>query len=142
MNRDGLQLSVAPLFEFLPRNGAADREVTDDVDAWIIPVQLEYQFDRWRVNGQISYTTAHDASDEWGYGIAAAFPLNERLEVMAEISGNADREYDEHGTAYLFGFDLAFTDTLHLLGSAGASVHETGNDDVDLQTYLGLQWTH
>jgi hypothetical protein len=140
LDRNDLQMSVGPYHEFLLRDGAADREVTEDLDIWVLPVQLQYQLGDWRLNAEIGYSVVRDDTDEWGYGIAVAHPFGERLELMTEFSGGATREFDESATAWLVGFDFAMSDSLHLLGSGGASLHEAGDDDVDLQTYLGLQW--
>lgn len=43
-DRDGLQMAIAPFFETSLRDGAEDRGVIDDVNAWVIPVNLQYEF--------------------------------------------------------------------------------------------------
>jgi outer membrane receptor protein involved in Fe transport len=140
LNQDRLQMSVAPYFEFLPRDGAADREVTEDVNDWGLPMEVQYQFDSWRLNGEARYGLVHDAGDEWSYGIAAAYPLSERLEALVEFNGGADYRFRDHGTGFLVGADFAFNDSWHLLASAGSSFDEPGDDDLDFRSYLGLQW--
>lgn len=140
LDRDALQMSVAPTFEAQLREGAVDRGVTDDLEAWILPVQFQYEWSALRLNAELRYAAAHDATDEWGYGAALAYPVTGRLEAMVEIHGGADRRLDDDGWLYRFGMDYAFSERWHLLAAAGSSLSEPGDDDVDLQGYLGLQW--
>lgn len=135
-----LQMSVAPFYETLLRDGAADRGVIDEVDAFTLPVQWQYQLEQWRLNAELRYVAVSGDSNEWGYGVAAAYPVNERIELMAELHGGADRSLDDHGVLYRFGADVALSERWHLLMALGGSITEPGDDDVDLQGYFGLQW--
>lgn len=140
LDRDALQMSVAPFWETLPRQGAADRGVSDDVDALVVPVEFQYQFASWRLNAEVAYATVHDDADEWIYGVAAAYPLTDRVEALVELHGGADRTFDDNGTLYRVGMDLTLSERFHLLASLGSSFDEPGSDDLDVQAYLGLQW--
>ena len=140
LNQGDLQMSVAPYFESVLRNGAVDRGVVDDTEAWVLPVELQYQFADWRLNTEVRYAAARDTGDEWSYGIAGAVPLADRIEALVEFHGGADRTLDDKGLLYRLGLDLAVRDDLHVLVAAGSSFHEPGDDDLDFQAYLGLQW--
>lgn len=140
LNQERLQMSLAPFFEFLPRDGAADREVAEDLNAWVLPMQLQYEFTNWRLNTEVGYILEHDAGDAWKFGAAAAYPVNDRVEALVELRHDTDVEFDERETSYLVGIDFSMTESWHLLASAGAALHESGDDDVDLRTFLGLQW--
>ncbi len=139
-NRDALELSVAPFYETLLRDGAADRGVVDELDAWTVPVQMQYSFSRWRLNAELGYSAIRNSGDEWSYGVAASTPVRDDLELMAEVHGGALKDLDDHGTLYRLGFDWATRETLHVLFSAGSSLHQPGDEDIDLQGFLGLQW--
>lgn len=140
LNQGRLQMSTAPYYELSLRDGAVDRGVVDDTHAWTLPVEFQYEFASWRLNAEVGYSWLRDEKDEWAYGIAAAVPLTERLEMMAEIHGGADRKFRDNGHSYLVGADFALSERFHLLASLGSSFHESGNDDLELQGYLGLQW--
>lgn len=139
-NRDGLELSVAPFFETLLRDGAADRGVVDDVEAWTVPVQMQYGFTSWRLNAELGYSAIRDGDDEWSYGVAASTPVRDNLELMAEVHGGALKDLEDHGTLYRLGFDWAARETFHVLFSVGSGIHQSGDEDIDLQGFLGLQW--
>jgi hypothetical protein len=140
LKQDALQMSVAPFYEQQLREGAVDRGIIEDSKAWVLPVEFQYEFSAWRLNAEMRYAFIRDSEDSWGYGIAAAVPLHERLEVMAELHGFADRDFDDDNTYYRVGFDFAASETFHVLASAGSAIHEPGDDDLDLQAYFGLQW--
>lgn len=140
LNRERIQMSVAPTFETLLRDGAADRGILEDTDVWVLPVQFQYNLPLGRINAELRYAALENANDEWGYGIAAAYPVTERTELMLELHGGATRRFEDDTWLYRFGVDYAFRESLHLLASVGSSISEPGNDDIDLQGYLGLQW--
>jgi outer membrane receptor protein involved in Fe transport len=140
LDAGALQMSVAPFFETLLRDGAADRGVVEDVDAWVLPVQWQYQLAEWRLNAELRYAAISGDDNEWGYGVAAAYPVSENLELMGELHGGADRSLDDRGALYRLGADLRLSERWHLLVSAGAAFDEPGDDDTDLQGYFGLQW--
>lgn len=139
-NQGGLEVSVAPFFETLLRDGAADRDVIEDIDAWTIPVQAQYSFASWRLNAEVGYSAIADSDDEWAYGVAATRPVSDDLELMAEIHGGVLKDLHDHGMLYRLGLDWAARDEFHVLFSVGSSVHQSGAEDLDLQGYLGLQW--
>jgi len=141
LHRERLQMSIAPYVETLLREGAADRGVTEDLDAWVIPVQFQYEFNAWRLNAEGRFSAITGEKNEWGYGIAAAFPLSDRFELMAELHGDADRNLGDHNMLYRVGVDVSLNERWHLLASAGSSVHESDDEDpLHLQGYIGLQW--
>lgn len=140
LNRDALQMSVAPFFETQLREGAVDRGVTEDVDAWVLPVELQYEWPNLRFNAEVRYAAVHDEGDEWGYGVALAYPLTERLEALVEVHGGADYKLDDASWLYRVGVDPALSERWHILAAAGSSIDEPGDDDLDVQGYLGLQW--
>lgn len=140
LNGDALQMSVAPTYETLLRDGAADRGVADDIDAWLLPVQFQYEFTGWRFNGEVGYAFTHDVADEWSYGAAIAVPLTGSVEGLLELHGSANDEFDDDAWFYRVGADLALDEQFHVLVSVGSTITESGDDDLDLQGYLGLQW--
>jgi outer membrane receptor protein involved in Fe transport len=140
LERDAMQMSVAPFLETQLRDGAVDRGVTEDLDAWVLPVQFQYEWPNLRLNAEVRYAAVHDEGDEWGYGVALAYPLAERLEALVEVHGGADYRLDDASWLYRVGIDLALTERWHILAAAGSSFDEPGDDDLDVQGYLGLQW--
>jgi hypothetical protein len=135
-----LQMSVAPFFETLLRDGAADRGVIDDINAATLPVQWQYQLSQWRLNAELRYVAVSGETNEWGYGVAVARPVNERIELMAELHGGTDRSLDDHGVLYRLGADVTLAERWHLLVALGSAISEPGDDDVERQGYFGLQW--
>jgi hypothetical protein len=140
LDRDALQMAISPFFEWQLREGAVDRGVAEDLEAWVLPVDLAYQWTTLRLLAEVRYASIHDEGDEWGYGVALAYPVTSRLEALAEIHGGADYKLDDTSWLYRLGIDFALSERWHVLASLGSSFDEPGQDDLDLQGYLGLQW--
>jgi len=67
--------------------------------------------------------------------------LNERWELLFELSGATDTDFDDDILDARAGFDFAFTEDLHLLFSAATGLREPdGEEELDYDIFLGLQF--
>lgn len=135
-----LQVSVAPFFETELREGAVERGVVEDVETWTLPVQGQYEFGSWRLNGELAYTAARGAMDEWAFGVAASWPVSTVLTAMVELHGAAEPGFNETAGYLRIGADIALSESWHVLGALGRGIHEPGEADTDLLGYFGIQW--
>jgi outer membrane receptor protein involved in Fe transport len=142
VNTDRLQVAFAPIYAFGLTRGDAEKGIGEDSDVAFLPLNGEYQInDAWRVNVEVGYASVDDGGDEWSYGAAVALGLNERLELMVELVGATDTDFDDDLLDGRIGFDLAFTEDLHLLFSAATGLRErSGDDELDYDIFLGLQY--
>ena len=140
-NGENLQLAVAPLYAFGISVNAAKRGVGDDEDALFVPLEIEYTLGNWRFNGEFGYASIKNEPDGWGYGAAVAHPLGTRTEIMFELYGGADDDFDNDNLNYHVGFDFAWSEDLHILVSAGSGLTEPAREaELDFDFFRGLQY--
>ena len=116
--------------------------IGDDSDVLAFLVPAEYQVNEaWRLNVSVGYASVEDSGDEWGYGAAVAYGLNDRWELLLELSGATNTDFDDDLLDVRAGFDFGVTENFHLLFSAGTGLRELdGEDELDYDVFLGLQF--
>ncbi|HDY83949.1 MAG TPA: porin [Halieaceae bacterium] len=137
-----LQVAFTPGYAFGVTRETAERGIGEDTDVAAFPLAAEYQVNkRWRFNTSVGYVSVDDGEDEWGYGAALAYGLNERWELLVELAGATDTDFDDDILDVRAGFDFAWTDDVHLLFSAATGLREPrGEDELDYDLYFGVQF--
>jgi hypothetical protein len=141
-NTESLQIAFAPVYTMGTTRGLAERGIGAESNVLLLPLALEYGInDRLRLNTDLGYAIVDGGTDEWAYGLAMAFGLNERWELLGEISGATDTDLDSNVLDIRGGFDFAITDDFHLLFSVATGLIEQEKvDELDYDIFLGLQW--
>lgn len=141
-NTDKLQVAVGSVYTFGVTRGAALKGIGDDGDVAAFLVPAEYQInDAWRLNVSVGYASVEDSGDEWGYGAAVAYGLTDRWELLFELSGATNTDFDDDLLDVRAGFDFGVTENFHLLFSAATGLREPdGEDELDYDVFLGLQF--
>lgn len=129
-NSDKFQVAFAPVYAFGVSRKTALRGIGDDTDVAAFPLALEYQInDRWRLNTSAGYASVDKGDDKWDYGAALAYGLDNRWELLFELAGATDTDFDEDVLDIRAGFDFALTDSVHLLFSAATGLREPGGEE-------------
>ncbi len=141
-NSEKLQVAVGSLYTFGVTRRAALKGIGDDSDVLALLVPAEYQVNEaWRLNVSVGYASVEDSGDEWGYGAAVAYGLNDRWELLLELSGATNTDFDDDSLDVRAGFDFSVTENFHLLFSAATGLRELdGEDELDYDVFLGLQF--
>jgi hypothetical protein len=129
-NHAGVAASIYPKLEL----------DTPDVP-FLMPVQVARQFGRWSFGAEVGYRVVETEDDEWIYGIAASYETSRWLELVGEVHGEADVDFDQDQLVFNLGFRYRLTDGLGLLFAAGRSLRASGDDEPDLLLYGGMQFT-
>jgi hypothetical protein len=141
VDEDGLQLAVAPLYVFGVSAGRARRGIGDENDVFGLPFLLETSFGEWRLNAALGYEAVQSDRDALAYGAALAHPFGARTEILFEIYGSADTEFDDDVLNFHVGFDSEIAEDLHLLFAAGSAIRDPdGGEELDFDVFLGLQF--
>jgi hypothetical protein len=143
-NRENLQIAFAPVYSFGITRSLAERGIGEGHDVLELPVALEYGInEQLRLNTTIGYAVVDGGANEWAYGLAMAYALNQRWELLWEVSGATDTDLEDNVVDLRGGFDFAVSDSFHLLFSVatGLRVPEK-EDELDYDLYLGLQWLY
>jgi len=142
INNDRLQVAFAPAYVFGVSRGAAQKGVGDIADVAVYPINAEYQLnDAWRLNGELGYARSGEGDEEWGYGFAVARILNERRELLFEVTGSSDDLLGSEFMQARVGIDSALTDSLNLLFSIGTGLREPDfAESTNIDVFLGLKF--
>lgn len=135
----GLDIALAPAYEFNLSDSSKDRGVIEDTHALTLPVVVEKALGDWAIGGQFGYVWVQDDRDELGWGIYATHPISTSVVALGSIYGGPDKHFDNHGTATRIGLDITVTEALHVLLGIGTGL-ENDPDSIDLDGFLGIQW--
>jgi len=141
-NSETLQLAIAPVYAFGVTRSTAEKGIGEDTEVLVLPLAAEYQFgETWRLNASAAYAHVDDGGDEWGYSTALAYTLDDRWELLFELTGATESDFDDDVLDLRAGFDFSLIENVHLLFSAATGLREEGpEDELDYDIYLGLQF--
>jgi hypothetical protein len=143
-NSETLQIAFAPTYSLGITRILAELGIGEDNNVLALPLALEYGInDRLRLNTDIGYAVVDGGTDGWAYGLAMAFVLNERWELLWEFSGASDTNMDNNVLDLRGGFDFAVSEDFHLLFSVATGLVVPDKlDQLDYDIYLGVQWLY
>ena len=137
--RNGLNMSVYPQFEFNNPTASADRGLVAEGTNLLLPVQVSKKFGPVWVNGEFGYTFRQHFDDEWLYGLSSGYEIRENLSILGEIHGGTTKEFKNHEVVFNVGTQWDFTKKYGLLASAGRSFKSGASGEPNLLMFLGLQ---
>jgi hypothetical protein len=142
VNKGRLQLAFAPAYIFGVDQSAEEKGIGHSANYTVLPINAEYQVnDSWRLNAEVVHLRSDDSDSEWGYGAAAAYAIDDRREVLFEVTGGGDRFLGSDSMQARIGLDNALTKSFHLLFSIGTGLRETTPDErVDFDVFLGFKF--
>lgn len=142
VNSERLQVAVAPAYTFGTSINNATRGISDDEDTAFIPVNFELDLGNdWTLNGEVGYASVKNETDAWAYGAAIGHPFGQRTQLLFEIYGGADTDWDDNFLNFHVGADIELTEQLHTLFSIGSNLTRSDEaEDLDLDVFLGLQY--
>jgi hypothetical protein len=134
--KHGIAISVYPrLIINNPTNSAA-RGLADKGTAFRLPVQLEKKIGVINFNLEFGHEFRRD--DEWIYGLALKYSEIKGTELLAEIFGTADKDFNRNVVVSNIGIRFEVGAHYSVLASIGRSLH-SAPDQPTLLSYLGLQ---
>lgn len=137
---DGVSMSVYPQYEFNnPGSSSEERGLVDDNEL-LLPVQIARPIGPVEVSVELGYALIESESDEWFYGVAVGYPLNDRITLLGEIFGTATEDFAEDELIFNLGVEYAINENMNLLFSLGRSFRESDSGEPELLGYLGVQF--
>ena len=136
----GVSMSIYPQLSFNNPTSSADRGLVDPGMKLILPLQMVRHVGPLGLNLEIGYSSIEHAADEWLYGLAAAWPLAERFELLGEVNGTAVRDFRSDVLVFNIGGLLRVHEKINLLFSAGRSFRISDSTETKLLGFAGLQF--
>jgi len=138
----GLSMSIYPQLEFNNPTSSDERGLVDEGMRFKLPVQMARQVGSFTLYGELGYEFVEHDEDEWSYGVAVGYPVNDRLELLAEIAGAATRDFNDDELVFNLGAKIGINENLNLLLSAGRSFRDSSSGEPELLGYFGLQFLY
>lgn len=139
-DRYGLSMSIYPQLEFNNPTSSDERGLVDRGVRFKLPVQMARQVGPLNLYAEVGYEFVESGEDEWLYGVAVGYPVSDRLELLAEVAGSADRDFDDDELVFNLGAKIGINENLNLLLSVGRSFRESSSGEPELLGYFGLQF--
>jgi hypothetical protein len=142
-DRHGVAMSFYPQVEFNnPGMKESDRELAGEGTQVLLPIEVARSFGRFSLGAEVGYNFIESEDDEWKYGLAAGYALTDRLQLLAEVAGVVDDDFDRTTPILNVGFRFKLRNDLTLLFAAGRSLRSSlAEDDPRLLVYTGLSFS-
>jgi hypothetical protein len=138
--RHGVSMSIYPQFSFNNPTSSEERGLVDPGTELVLPLQVARRLGPVELSLELGYSLIERGADEWIYGLAAAWPIAERIELLGEVHGVARRDFDEGVLVFNLGGVLEVHENVNLLLSAGRSFRESSTTEPGLLAYLGFRF--
>lgn len=138
--RHGTSMSIYPQLEFNNPTSSDERGLVDEGVRLKLPVQMTRSIGPFGFYLEAGYEFVEAEGDEWLYGVATGYPVNDRLELLAEVAGTASHDFGDDELVFNIGAKVVLNDYLNLLLSAGRSFRESSSGEPELLGYCGLQF--
>lgn len=135
-----IDMSVYPQFEFNNSDSAADRGLVDRGAEFVLPFQMEESFGPISLNPEFGYALNEYNDNEWIYGLAVGYEASSNLELLAEISGTTDQDFEDDELVFNLGARCGLSESRTLLLSAGRSFHSAASGEPEFLLYAGIQF--
>jgi len=135
------QVAIAPNYAFNPDSSSSWFGIAGNYESVTLPVQLEYSVSKWTLNMELGYSVVKDDPDELSYGVALRHPILNRIDMLVELSGSSDQDFNDNGMEFRLGFDMEVSENLHFLFAVGSEITDPDeNEHLNSVVYFGIQW--
>ena len=141
-DRHGIAMSIYPQLEFNNPTSSDERGLVDPGRQLLLPVEIARQVGPVEIFGEVGYTFVEEDRDEWLYGIAASWSLSARLELLGEIYGGVDQDFDDDELVCNLGGVYEIEKHHSLLFSLGRSFRDSRSGEPELLGYIAIQFTY
>jgi hypothetical protein len=107
---------------------------------FVLPVQIEYGWERFSLGVDAGYIVDLDDSDLWIAALYGGWAPSDSLTWLVEVWAGQRTETKRLATGLTLGVDWVMPGGLHLLAGAGPGFNHSGTRNVRVDAYLGLQW--
>jgi hypothetical protein len=100
---------------------------------------MGHQFGRLTVYSELGYFWNQQRPNEWLYGIAAEYEINDQVSIMGEFHGTARYPFSEDELISNLGSRWRFNKRISFLVSVGRAIRSPGPAEPGFLSYVALQ---
>ncbi len=139
-DKQGIDMSVYPQLEFNNSHSSFDRGLVEKGMGFVLPVQLQKSWGAFSLNPELGYVLREYNENEWIYGLAMGYQASSTLELLGEISGTADQDFENDELVFNIGARWDLNETSTFLISAGRSFRDSASNEPEFLLYAGMQF--
>jgi len=141
-SRSGIDMSVYPQLQLENSSYSVAQGIALAGPNFFLPVEIERDFGKIKVVGEVGYQYFHAEQNEWVAGLLGSVQASDALELMAEVrlfSQNLSQSLVSRGDVILnVGLRHTLGSRFRLLASAGTGI-SNGPQATSFIAYLGFQ---
>ncbi len=136
-SRSGVDMSVYPQLQLETPNSVA-RGIAEPGTNLFLPLEIERDFGKTRLIGEVGYQYFHAQENEWVVGLLGSLQASDALELMAEVRIFSENFLYRGDVIVNVGLRHALGSRFKLLASIGTGV-SNGPQATSFIAYLGIQ---
>ena len=138
---DGVSMSIYPQIEWNMSPSSVRRDLVERGTHLILPAEISRGVGPFEFAAEAGYVVGINAADEWILGLVGAWPVNEKLAILAELHSDLPADFGSRQLTANFGTRVKLTGHVALLASVGHDLLSRGDEYRSILSYLGFQFT-
>ena len=139
--KNGVSISVYPQIEWNIVQSSIRRGLVEPGTQYLLPVQIARRAGPLELDVEAGYNFFEGSTDGWIYGFVAAWPVSEKLELLAELFGVASKRFDTDELILNVGARQKLRKNATLLMAIGRDLQSAPGKQLQLIGYFGVQLT-
>jgi hypothetical protein len=138
---NGVSMSIYPQIEWNMASSSVRRGLVERGTHLIFPAQIARAIGPLEFAAEAGYVVGINAADEWILGIVAAWPVNDKFEILAELHSDLRADFNSRQLTANFGTRVKLSGHMAFLASVGHDLLSEGDEHRSILSYLGFQFT-
>jgi len=139
--RNGVSMSIYPQVEWNLSSSSVHRSLVERGTHFILPAEIARKVGPFELDAEAGYVIGINTGDEWLLGVLAAWPINKRFEIMAELHSDLPSDFSSSQLTANIGTRLKLTEHVTIMASVGHDLLSEPEDHRGLISYAGFQFT-
>jgi hypothetical protein len=137
-SRSGVDMSVYPQLQLENPTNSVAQGIAPEGPNFFLPVEIEREFGKIRLVGEVGYQYFHAQQNEWVVGLLGSLQASDVLELMAEVRIFSQNLLYRGDVIVNVGLRHALGSRFKLLASVGTGA-SSGPQATSFIAYLGIQ---
>lgn len=138
--KTGVNISIYPQLQLENPTGSVARGIAEPGPNGFLPVEVSRDFGALKLVGELGFQYRRNSENQWIYGVLAAVPVSEDLELMSEVRVFGETLSRHDDVVLNIGLRKGLGSQLRLLAAVGTGLANRP-ESTSLLAYLGIQLT-
>jgi hypothetical protein len=139
----GISALLFPRLEFnAPGSSAVDDGLVNEGMNFSLPLQIGRTFGPVGIALEAGYSFIEYQIDESFYSLASVYSLTDRMDLLLQVLGAVQTDYEEGDVALTFGIRWTLTDRFALIAAAGKGLYDSRDNPVEFLSSVGVEFSY